>query len=46
MEKPIQISTIDIGNDGSAFVEIQVGRKGSIEQVNPFKHFSKESLIN
>jgi hypothetical protein len=33
MEKPVQIQTIDIGNDGSAFVEVQVGRKGSLTQV-------------
>jgi XRCC1 N terminal domain len=26
MEKPVQISTVDIGNDGSAFVEIQVSK--------------------
>ncbi len=33
MERPVQIQTIDIGNDGSAFVEVQVGRKGSLTQV-------------
>ena len=36
MEKGGQISMIKIGNYGSAFVEIQVGRKGSIEQDGNF----------
>ena len=36
MEKGGQISMIEIGNYGSAFVEIQVGRKGSIEQDGNF----------